>query len=227
MSTLSGLFIYFLLATLPVLVAQQTASTESSLLIEIDTSWKALQIRVKGLSPESRIAAVDQWHKTQQSKLEELKQKRIQSARQASAQTAPAPFPTRTPLTELERINAAIDKEFQPIRTANLSPEESIRQVDAAKEKTSSLQAQRAVILRTATGSTNATMSLAYTDSSATSTPEGRLAAKSIDMLDQTKNMTPEERIATIDAQKAEIDSIVREVRAARKAASTSPSPQP
>src|ERR1035437_3653154 len=85
----SGLCLFFLLANLPRLVAQQPVSTEASLSSEIDTNWKAVQIRVKDLSPEARVAAVGQWLKTQQPKLEELKQKRIQSVRQASAQTVP------------------------------------------------------------------------------------------------------------------------------------------
>ena len=223
----SGLCLFFLLANLPRLVAQQPVSTEASLSSEIDTNWKAVQIRVKDLSPEARVAAVGQWLKTQQPKLEELKQKRIQSVRQASAQTVPAPLPAPTPLTELDRINAAIEKEFQSIRNTILSPEERIRLVNAAKEKTACLQAQRAVILRRAAGSTNATMSPAGQVSSAQSTPEGQLAAKTREMLEQIKTMPPKERIASIDARKAEIDSISHEVEVARKAASTSPIPEP
>ncbi|MFA7234956.1 MAG: hypothetical protein WC076_12690, partial [Terrimicrobiaceae bacterium] len=52
------------------------------------------------------------------------------------------------PATELEKIDAEIEKELQPIRNAKLSPEERIRQIDAAMEKTSTLQEQRKDILR-------------------------------------------------------------------------------
>jgi len=216
-SLLAKLFgILLLLANLPGLAAQQTVSTEETLTRQIAADWKALQ--TKGLTPEDRIAAVDAWQKAEQPKFETLQQARIQSVRQASAQSAPVATPV--PVTELDRINAAIEKEFQPIRDAKHSPEERIRQMDDAMKKTASLQGQRAVILseEAASAKAEAPANLFTLDQS---TPEGRLAAKGREIFEQKKNMTPEARIAAVDATNAEIDSLTREVWAARKAATT------
>jgi hypothetical protein len=218
---LSGAFLLLFLASLPGLVAQEVASTEESLSREIDVNWKALQIRAKDLSPEDRIAAVGQWQQAQQPKLEALKQEKIQSARQV--QNVPISLPSPPLVTELDQINAAIEKEFQPIRSAKLSPEERIRQVDAAMEKTSSMQEQREGILREAATSANTAVPLITNPiSSDQNTPENRLADKSREMLEQTKNMAPEARIAAIDARQDEIEALTREVQAAQKAAAIS-----
>lgn len=214
----SGLALLFM--NLPALIAQEAALTEENLSRDLAANWKALQIQTKELTPEERIAALDEWQKTEQPKLEALKQKRIQSARQFRAH--PAPLASPAPATDLDRIDVAIEKEFQPIRYAKLSPVDRIRLVDASMERTTALQERRKDILREMAVSANAATSLFNRSIPFDqNTPEGRLAAKGLEILEQTKNLTPEVRIAAVDAKKSELDSLSREVVVARRVAAT------
>ena len=194
-----------------VLLAQESLESRAGKSVEdeVAESWASLQTRTKDFSPEERIAAVDQWQISEKSKLDEIRQKRIQAAKQAT----PAPSPVRIPVTELDRVNAAIEKEFQPIWAAELTPEEHIRQVDAALKKTASLQADRMRLLREA----NAKTPKATPIPPDSKTPEGRLAIKSREILELTKGMSAEDRIAAIDSMKSELDALLKDVRLSKK----------
>lgn len=214
----SGIVILLLLANMAGLVAQQPASKEESLEREIAANWNSFQIQTKDLSPDARIAAVDQWQKSQCPKMEALKQAKFQAARQQVASPDRSALPI--PVTNLDSINAAIENTLHPIRDTKLIPEERIRQIDAAMMKISTLQEQRASILRATDGPTSAATPLisgpVHYDQT---TPEGRLAVMSREMMEQTKSMPPEERIAAVDARKDAIIALMREVQAAKAAA--------
>lgn len=199
-------------------LSRLAAAEPESLSLNISAGWQALQARTKTLSPEERIAAVDEWQKAERPLLETLRQARHQSsARQ------PAPVSRPALVTELEKIDAAIWKEFQPIWNAELTPEESIRQVDAAIKKTAVWQADRARLIRE---EANAKTPETTPTSADPKTPEGRLANKSRELLGQTEEMSPEERIAVIDRMKPGLDILIREVHLSNKQ-STDPSTKP
>jgi len=202
------LCLLFLLPGLSQLVAEEP----ESLSLKIAADWQALQARTKTLTPEERIAAVDAWQKTERPRLEALRQ----AHRQSSARQ-PIPVSRPAPVTELEKIDATIEKEFQPLRAAHLTPEERIRQTDAVLEKTAPLREQRR-LLQNARPIPQAPL-----PNNTPTTPESLLAAKTRELLDQTKSMTPEARIAAIDARQPELTALQNQARAARKTAESLP----
>lgn len=193
------------------------AEDPESLSRKIAADWQALQARTATLTPEERIAAVDEWQKTQRPHLEALRQ----AQRQVPARK-PVPVSRPAPVTELEKIDAAIEKEFHSLHTARLTPEERIRQTDAVLEKTSALREQRRLIQNTQSASQ---APLPNTPTVTPTTPEARLAAKTRELLDQTKSLTPEERIAAIDARQPELIALQKEIHTARKAAAARQNP--
>jgi len=205
-----------LLLLLPGL-ARLAAADPESLSRKIAADWQALQARTKTLTPEERIAAVDAWQKAEQPKLEEWKQAKFKPVRASQIIFRSQ----KTPVTELDRLNAVIEKEFQPIRDAKLSPEERIRQMDVAMKKTEPWQTKQKQLLQEQ--ATTASRSPSKSSVMENTTPEARLAEKSRKIFEQTKNMTPEERIAALDARKDELEAISREIRTARTGTSTNP----
>lgn len=200
-------------------ISQEAVSAEGSLSKEIGADWMALQERMKALSPEDRIAAADQWEKSQQPKLQALKQAKIQSVQQMSTQGTFKAVTSPPPATELERINVAIEKEFQSVRDAKLSPEESIRQMDEAMEKTSGLLGHRSQILLEME---NAAKRQAASAPTAPPTPEEHMTVKCREILEQANTLSPEERIATIDARKEEFRVFLRNAQTAGKSGASS-----
>jgi len=209
----------------PRLVAQQTVSSEESLSREIAENWNSFQAQAKALTPEARIAAVDQWQKTQQPKLEALKQKRIQSARTAPTKTSPLSLSSPAPVTELDKINADIEKEFQPILAAKLAPEEHIRRVDEAEKQIITLQRQRLILLHASPQSRLDTARQGTGKLFESSSHEGRLQKIFREIAEQTAAMSPEERTKAVDARQEDIATLERQIQHSRRAPSPNTAP--
>jgi len=183
-------------------------------------------LRSQQLAPEDRIAVIDEYTKT-------LDTKSVAPERSVQHLTPSAEyqnrFGSREPVTELEKIDASIAKEFEAAQSRHLAPNERIRQIDAAIKKTAPLEEQRADLQRDGTLRGAAPPQETATRSQEnTGTPEGRLAEKSSQVLEQVKNLTPRERIAVIDAAQLELRKLQDEVlqaQATKKPHIGSPSP--
>lgn len=203
------------------LVQAQDAVKEQRLSAELAASFQEIREQAKNLPPEERIAKIDKWRATAQPKLDALARSQRDSAKLIAISEPVRPVP----VTESDRVTAAIDREFQSIREAKLTPEERIRRIDEAIKKTAPLMETRRQMDAAAAKAAPATR--APSAPPADSSPEGLLAAKHREVLDQAKTMSPEQRIAFIDSKRQELDAATRAARAVEQSHLQQPANSP
>lgn len=221
----------------PVASPSQFADTEASAVqpkLPTVTEWKTFpeEFHGKPASAEARIAAVDAWIASNP----EVARARSPIANVAGSSRADF-TPRRLPAgnsgdPKQDALESAIADEFAPILSARVSPEERIRQIDKALERTKELRkalddTQRAnAQQKFREGGANVPDAESRRPSFP-DTPTGRLEAelfrKSSELMTRTKGLSPEQRIAAIDAALPDIKKVQTDLHVLKSQEISSP----
>ncbi len=203
--------------------------------VAIASDWRGLQteLAAPGISPEERIRRVDEWRAEKQPSIDALAAAQKQAAGNQSAGSESRPPVTLPPeaLPEAARM-MEIDRQLaagvESLQKKKLTPEQRVQAVDEMLASNQTLIEERGQLQKAMLQQQAAVPSPASPPANPQEARAAQAAGEIRATIDAANQLSPEARIAAIDAAQPEIRQKEAELRRLQQAAQpVSPAPAP
>jgi chromosome segregation ATPase len=234
--TMHGVFIVLLVVVLAEtrILAQTPGQVEAEarttqLRGEFAKRWQSFVLTLKNLPAEERIQRIDEWRASQKKTADSLEAAEKEAARLrqpmiAAISAAPPASPSADPLkADIDATNSEIAAAVRELQSESLTTEDKIKAIDDFLKLNSAAIAQRDANQRELTRRAMTLFKETYQAQKANQpkspqvTRIEELNLRLREILDSTLTLTPEERIAAIDAHRGEIRKIESDIRQLQK----------